>query len=103
MARAAEEGHRDAPVCHRALGIVFCDSLERLPCLWVRHVMQQGDRPIEFLLGLFGAGDGKVNPAQRVAGVLLDLAARFARAAPKQNSRQTGAQVKKGRTMSAIY
>jgi hypothetical protein len=48
--------------------------------------MQQGDRPIELRLGLFGAGDGKVNPAQRVAGVLLDLAARFARAAPKQNS-----------------
>jgi hypothetical protein len=66
-------------------------------------MMQQGDRPIEFRLGLFGAGDGKVNPAQGVAGVLLDLAARFARAAPKQNSHQTGAQVQEDRTTSAIH
>ena len=35
------------------------DPLECLPCLRVRHVVQEGDRAIELRLSLFRAGDGK--------------------------------------------
>jgi hypothetical protein len=35
--------------------------------------MQEGNRPIELHLGLFGAGDGEVNRAQGMAGVLRYL------------------------------
>jgi hypothetical protein len=53
--------------------------------------MQEGDSSIEFRLGLFGAGDGKVNLAQRVAGMLLD--AHFACGAPSRNQQQNGTKV----------
>jgi hypothetical protein len=43
--------------------------------------MQEGDRPIELHLSLFGAGDGEVNGAQGMAGVLRNLVFRFVRAA----------------------
>jgi hypothetical protein len=55
--------------------------------------MQEGDSSIEFRLGLFGAGDGKVNLAQRVAGVLHDVAAHFACGAPSRNQQQNGTKV----------
>ena len=77
---------------HRAPGIGRCDLLECLPCLWIRHVMQEGDRPIELHLGLFGAGNGKVNRAQGMAGVLVDLASHFAHATPKQDEHHTEVQ-----------
>jgi hypothetical protein len=63
--------------------------------------MQEGDRAIELPLGLFGAGDGKGNRAHGVVGVLLDLAARFAREAPKQDDYQTGSDGQEDRTASA--
>jgi hypothetical protein len=52
--------------------------------------MQEGGCSVELHLGLFGAADGKVDRAQGVAGVLLDLASRFAREAPEQDDHQTG-------------
>jgi len=88
---------------HRAPRIGLCDLLECLSCLWIRHVMQEGDRSIELHLGLFGAGDGKVNRAQAVAGVLIDLASRFAREAPKQDEYQTGSEPKEDRTTYALH
>jgi hypothetical protein len=65
--------------------------------------MQEGDRPIELHLGLLGAGDGEANRAQGVAGVLLNLASRFARAAHKQDDHQTGSEVQEDRTMCALH
>jgi hypothetical protein len=52
--------------------------------------MQEGDRPIELHLGLFGAANGKINLAQGMAVVLEDLASRFAHASPKQDGHHTG-------------
>jgi hypothetical protein len=88
--------HRAASVCRR-------DSLEFIPCLWIRHVMQEGDRSIELHLGLFGAGDGKVDRAQRVAGVLLDLGSRFARDAPEHDDHQTDIETKEDGMTGAPY
>ena len=65
--------------------------------------MQEGDRSIELHLGWFGAGDGKVNRAQEVAGVLLDLASRFARAAREQDDHQTGTQGEEGATRCFLH
>jgi hypothetical protein len=65
--------------------------------------MQEGDRAIELHLGLLGAGDGKVNRAKGVAGVLLDLASCFTCAAPKQDDHQTGSDVQEDRKTSAFY
>ncbi len=65
--------------------------------------MQESDRSIELHLGLFGAGDGKVNRAQGVTGMLLDLASRFSRAAPKQDDHQTGTEVQEDRTTCAPH
>ena len=56
---------------HRAARIDRRDLLERLPRLRIRHVVQEGDRAIELHLGWCGAGDGKVDRAQEVAGMLL--------------------------------
>lgn len=71
------------PLRHRASGIGGRDSLECLPCLWIRHVMQERDCAIELLLGLPGAGNKNVDRAQGVS-VLLDRVSRFARAASEQ-------------------
>jgi hypothetical protein len=65
--------------------------------------MQEGDCVIELHLGLLGAGDGKVDSAQGVAGVLLDLASRFAREAPKQDDHQTGTEVQEARMTCAPH
>ena len=54
--------------------------------------MQEGDRSVEFRLGLFGAADGKVNRAQRMIGVWLGLSSRFARSAGEQDDHQTGTE-----------
>jgi hypothetical protein len=64
--------------------------------------MQEGDRAIELHLDWLGAGDGKVNRAQGVAGVLLNLASCFTREAPKQDD-QTGSDVQEDRTTNALY
>jgi hypothetical protein len=64
--------------------------------------MKEGDRAIELHLGLLGAGDGKVNRAQGVAGVLLDMVSCFTRAAPEQDENQTGNDVREDRTTSAL-
>jgi hypothetical protein len=47
--------------------------------------MQEGNRPIELRLGLLGAGDRKVNRAQGMVSMLLNLASRFACTAHKQH------------------
>jgi hypothetical protein len=65
--------------------------------------MQEGGRSIELDLGLFGAGDRKVNPAQVVAGMVFDWTPRFARASPKQNSNQTGTQEHGDGTTTIIH
>jgi hypothetical protein len=65
--------------------------------------MQEGDRSIELYLGLLGAGDGKVDRAQGVAGVSLDLVSRFARAAPERDDHQTGTEVPEARTTCALH
>jgi len=64
---------------HRTLGVGHYDSVECLSCLWIGHVMQQGDAPIELHLGLLGAGDAKVNGSEGMAGVFLDLTHSVAR------------------------
>jgi hypothetical protein len=56
--------------------------------------MQKSDRAIELHLGLFGAGYGKVNRAQGVAGVLPDLASSFTRTFPMQDDHQTGSDIR---------
>jgi hypothetical protein len=65
--------------------------------------MQEGDRPVELYLGSFGAGDGKVNGAQGMAGVLLGLASGFARESPKHDNHQTGTEVQDDTTSCALY
>jgi hypothetical protein len=65
--------------------------------------MKEGDRSIEFHLSLFRAGDGKVNRAQGVAGVLLDLAAHFAHAASKRDDHHTDTEVQEDTTRCALY
>ncbi len=45
--------------------------------------MQQGNGPVELHLGLFGAGDGEVNDAQGMAGMLRSFPFRFVCAARK--------------------
>ena len=87
-----KQRHRDAPVCHRALGIGRRDLLECLPGRRIRHVMQEGDRAIELHLGLLGTGDGKVNRAQGVAGVLLKLVCAVTGARPKEHDHLSGGE-----------
>jgi hypothetical protein len=65
--------------------------------------MQEGDRAIELHLGLFGARDAKVNRAQGVVGVLLDLASCGARTAPKQDEHQAGSEVRGYRMTGALH
>jgi hypothetical protein len=65
--------------------------------------MQQGDRSIEFRLGCFGASNGKVNHAQGVAGVLVNLGSPLARAARKQDKHESGTGVQEKRTASALH
>jgi hypothetical protein len=48
---------------HCAFGIDCCDPFEFLPRLWIRHVMKESHRPIEFHLSFFGTRDGKVDRA----------------------------------------
>jgi hypothetical protein len=45
--------------------------------------MQEGNRPIELHLGVFAAGDGEVNDAQGMAGMLRSFVFRFVCAARK--------------------
>jgi hypothetical protein len=47
--------------------------------------MKKGDRSIEFHLGFFGTGHGKVHRAQVVTGMLVWLSCKNAHAVPKQN------------------
>ena len=98
-----KQRHRDAPMRHRAPRVCRRHSLECFPCLWIRHVMQEGDRAIELHLGLLGAGDGKVNRAKGVAGVLLGLAFCVTCAAPQQHDHQTGSDVPEDRTTNALH
>jgi hypothetical protein len=65
---------------HRAPGINRCYALECLACLWIGHMMQEGNRSIEFNLGLVRATDAKVDRTQRVPAVLLSLGASLDRA-----------------------
>ena len=78
---------------HRALRINRRDLLECCTRLRIGHVMQEGDSQIELLLSLLRAGDGKVDDAQGVVGMLLGLALRFVRAALKQNEHQANYEV----------
>jgi hypothetical protein len=64
--------------------------------------MQEGDRPIELHLGLFGARNGKVSRAQGVAGVLVGLASHFAHASPKQDGHHTGTDAQDDTTRCAL-
>jgi hypothetical protein len=65
--------------------------------------MQEGNRSIELYLSLFRAGDGKVSRAQGVAGMLLDLAPRFAGVASKQDDYQTDSEAPKDTTDCAFH
>jgi hypothetical protein len=56
---------------HGTTGIGRSDALEFLPCLRIRHMVQEGDRVIERDLRRPGARDRKLHLAQRVIGVLL--------------------------------
>lgn len=89
-----KQGHRDAGCC---------DSLECLPCLWIRHVMQEGNRLIELHLSLFRAGDGEVSRTQGVAGMVLDLASRFVREASKRDDYQTDSEAQEDTTKGAFH
>jgi hypothetical protein len=62
--------------------------------------MEQGDRSIELHLRFSRAGDGKINRAKRVAGMLLDLAPRFVGPAPKHEGTDSEAQEE---TAKAIF
>jgi hypothetical protein len=64
--------------------------------------MQQGDGSIELFLGFFGAADGEVNGAQGVAGVLVDRDIPSARAARKQDGRQSRTDMLENRSRSAL-
>ena len=57
--------------------------------------MQERNRSVELSSGLFRTGDGKVNHAQRVVGMLMNLASRLARVARKQDEDQTYSQTTK--------
>jgi hypothetical protein len=70
---------------HRAPGIDLGDSLECLPCLWIGHVMEKSNPSIELRLSLFRAGDWKINRAQRMIAMLLDLSFDF----PRRDSDKT--------------
>jgi hypothetical protein len=65
--------------------------------------MQKGDRPVETHLGLLGTTDGKVDPTQGMAGMLLDPTPRFACEAPEQDHDQTGTEIREGRTTTATH
>ena len=65
-------------------------------------MVQEGHRLIELPLGLFRAGDGKVNRAQDVAGVLLHPAFWSARAARKRDDHQTDTEVMEGITRCTV-
>jgi hypothetical protein len=65
--------------------------------------MQQGDRTIELHLGVFGTGDGKVNCAHGVAGMLLNPASRSTCAAAKQEDHQSGSEVQEDRTTCPLH
>jgi hypothetical protein len=65
--------------------------------------MQEGNGPIELHTGLFSAGDGKVNRAQRVVGMLPVLASRFVRVAQKQDYHQPVSKAPKGAANYAFH
>jgi hypothetical protein len=65
--------------------------------------MQEDNCPIEFHLSLFRAGDGKVNSAQGVAGMLWDLASRVVRAGLKQDDRQNNPETKEDTMKCAFH
>ena len=69
---------------HRTLRIGRGDTLESFARLGIRHVMQEGDRPVKLHLSRLRAADGEVNRAQRVAGVRPDLSGRFGREPSEQ-------------------
>jgi len=54
-------------------------------------------------LGLFGAGNGKVNRAQAMAGVLVDPASHFAHATPKQDDHHPDTAIQDDTTSCALY
>src|SRR5918993_3701131 len=54
--------HRDAPVTHAASRVGDGNSGERLLGLFILEGMEPRDCPIELPLGLWGTGDGEVDP-----------------------------------------
>ncbi len=67
-----EQGHRDAPIRHRALGIALQHARRRLVRGLVPERMLQLHRLVEGLLRLGRAGDRKVNRAEhRMTGMLV--------------------------------
>src|SRR6185437_14323988 len=66
-------------------------------------VMQEGDRSIEFHLGPCRAADGKVNRAQRVAGVLPGLTSCYAHAAQPRENHQADCEAHDVARIRAIH
>jgi len=65
--------------------------------------MQEGDRSIEFHLGPRRAADGKVNPAQRVTGVLPGLTSCYAHAAQPRKNHQADCEAHDVARIRAIH
>ena len=68
-----EQGHRDAPVRHCALGIAGGCLLERLTSLRVGHVVQQREPVLEGSLTLRCAAHRKVHGPERLAILVPDV------------------------------
>jgi hypothetical protein len=65
--------------------------------------MQEGYPSMELHLSLFRAGDGKVNRAQGVAGMLLDLASRIVRAGLLQDDKQAESEAQDNTMRCAFH